>query len=143
MMCSGPNYLKTRSKSWFLPVSMEQCPKQREMIAIIHKTLSVSPHQICSEKCMNSKQVIIEQLTHRDNHFKRNGSEEATHLHIFPTLPKYCKSCVSKNWCLHKLSATHLLGTWFGMPETGNILFCACNFLKLINTTKLPQYNYY
>jgi len=113
------------------------------MIAIINKTLSVSPHQIFSEKCMNSKQVIIEQLTHTDNNFKCNGSEEATHLHIFPTLPQYCKSCVGKNWCLHKLSATHLLGTWFGMPEKGNILLCACNFLKLINTTKLPQYNYY
>jgi hypothetical protein len=76
MMCSGLNYLQTRSKSWFLwmtniqvplhhvsflticvisscsrntiycadtqPVSMEQCTKQREMIAIINKTLYLS-----------------------------------------------------------------------------------------------------
>jgi hypothetical protein len=101
---------------------MEQCQKQTEIIAIINKTLPVSPHQIWSEKFMNSIQVIIKQLTHTDNHFKCNGSEKATHLHIFPTLPKYSKSCVGKNWCLHKLSATHLLGTWFGMPETGNII---------------------
>jgi hypothetical protein len=80
-----------------------------EIIVIINKTLPVFPHQICSEKCMNSKQVIIKQLTHTDNNFKCNGSEQTTHLHVFPTLPKYCKSCVGQNWCLHELSATHLL----------------------------------
>lgn len=101
------------------PCGSDQTAQQN--IAFDH---SMSPYQVCSEKCMDSVQVIIKQLTHADDHFTRDGSEEVTHLQIFPTLPKYCNSRVGKNGSLHKLSATHLLGTWFWMPETRNLLSC-------------------